>query len=53
MDEVEFGRTMRNLKTLIQEVQDPSIRNPLLVIAAALNGLSEQITDMQLEEDDD
>lgn len=54
IDEVEFQRAYNNLRVLINELRDdPRLHNPLLVIAAMLDGMNQRITDMQLEEDDE
>lgn len=52
MDEVEFQRAYNNLRRLIEDVRDdPRFSNPLLTIAAMLDGLNQRITELQVEED--
>ena len=53
MDEIAFTQAYNNLRVLIDQIDDPNTRNPMLVIAAMLDGLSQRITELQLEEDDE
>jgi hypothetical protein len=53
MDEVEFARLIGNIRVLVKDVSDPVIRNPMLAMVAALDGLNERIIELQTEEDDD
>jgi hypothetical protein len=53
MDEIEFKRSMNNLKVLIDAVAHVDARNALLVIMHLISGLNDRITEMQMEEDDE
>lgn len=60
MDEIETLRNLKNLRTLIDHVDEPdnvyahtNIKNALLVVAAVLHGLHDRIVEMQVSEDDE
>src|SRR5580765_6504581 len=53
MDEIETKRAIKNLMVLTEHIEDVNISNAFKMVAAMFQGLQVQISEMQMEEDDE
>jgi hypothetical protein len=53
MDEVEFRRTYNQANDAAQKITAPETQRAVMFILQLLNGLQEQISEMQVQEEDE